>query len=88
MIRTARISIKKAATQIKPIGKLLPMILAVDSEERAADALRIAQYKMSRINFFAKHFSKAFFPLPSCAIMKLAQRKDDTPHGYMDDSYP
>lgn len=38
--------IKKTATQVINVGKLLPIILTIDNEEKMRDALKIAEYKM------------------------------------------
>ena len=38
--------IKDMTTQIRNVGKLLPMIFTIDSEEKIRDVLKIVEYKM------------------------------------------
>lgn len=39
--------IKKMTTQINSVGKLLPMVITIDSEEKIKDVLKIVEYKIN-----------------------------------------
>ena len=38
---------KDMTAQIKNVGKLLPMLIVVDSEEKTNDVMKIVEYKMA-----------------------------------------